>query len=75
MNFEGWVPMAISTPEMWPELPKGGKLNRDFVVCEGNVSIEVTSIDISQNGCYVIVGCNNGDIYLYDMDSSVNASK
>lgn len=33
-------------------------------------NIEVTSLDISSTGCYILAGCSNGMVILFDMTSS-----
>jgi hypothetical protein len=40
------------------------KLSRQFI---DEANIEVTSVDITSHGCYVLVGCGNGFILLYDL--------
>ena len=41
---------------------------RDFSVSEPNV--EITSVDITSYGGYVVAGCSNGVVLLFDMDAS-----
>ena len=47
----------------FPLPPLYGKFSRQFKLEESN--IEVTSIDISAHGSYVVVGCSNGMIILF----------
>ena len=47
----------------FPLPPLYGKFSRHFKLDESN--IEVTSIDISPHGSYVVVGCSNGMIILF----------
>lgn len=46
------------------------KLKREFVL--DSSSIEITSLDISSIGTYVLAGCSNGMVLLYDLTSSIN---
>lgn len=49
-------------------------LSRDFTLefdDEYNGTLEVTSIDITSNGCYVVVGCSNGVVLLFDVSAPV----
>lgn len=39
--------------------------SRSFTLDQMN--LEITSVDITAHGCYVVVGCGNGFIILYDM--------
>lgn len=45
------------------------KFCREFSLSEF-ANLEVTSLDITPHGCYVIAGCGNGMIILFDMTSS-----
>ena len=47
----------------FPLPPLHGEFSRQFKLEESN--IEVTSIDISAHGSYVVVGCSNGMIILF----------
>lgn len=42
------------------------KLSRQFI---DEANIEVTSVDITSHGCYILVGCGNGFILLYDLSN------
>jgi hypothetical protein len=42
-------------------------LSRNFVVELPN--IEITSLDITANGCFILAGCSNGMVVLFDMTS------
>jgi WD40 repeat protein len=44
------------------------KLRRSFTLDYSQ--IEVTSLDITSHGCYVLAGCSNGMILLYDLTST-----
>jgi hypothetical protein len=43
-------------------------LSRQFVLDLPN--IEITSLDITSHGCYILAGCSNGMVVLYDMTSN-----
>ena len=49
-----------------PEL-EDAKLSREFDL--GMSNVDVTSIDIATHGCYVLVGCSNGMVMLFGMNS------
>ena len=54
-----------------------GTLSRDFnlIVSEdSSSSIDVTSVDITTDGCYVVVGCSNGVVLLFDMSAPTNTN-
>lgn len=42
-------------------------LSRNFVVELPN--IEITSLDVTANGCFILAGCSNGMVVLFDMTS------
>ena len=42
-------------------------LSRNFVVDLPN--IEITSLDVTANGCFILAGCSNGMVVLFDMTS------
>ena len=50
-----------------PDIPKD-ILSKEFEITGYNV--EVTSLDITNHGCFVLVGCSNGMILLFDMANS-----
>ena len=56
-------PLIASTVSVLPLPPCDGKFTRHFKLDESN--IEVTSVDISAHGGYVLVGCSNGMIILF----------
>lgn len=49
-----------------PDIQKH-RISRKFEVDDLNV--DVTSIDITSHGCFVIAGCSNGAVLLFDMNS------
>ena len=68
--------IELSAPEekfLFP-LPKidSERMTKSFIVDHPN--IEVTSLDITAHGCYVLAGCSNGSILLFDMSSTENSS-
>lgn len=42
--------------------------NRNFLLDLPN--IEITSLDITSSGCFILVGCSNGMVILFDMTSN-----
>ena len=43
-------------------------LNKSFIV-EGSKSVEITSVDVAPHGCFVLAGCGNGIVLLFDLSS------
>jgi len=52
-----------------PDIPKG-RLTKTFELEDFNV--DVTSLDITAHGCFVVAGCSNGMVLLFDMNSQNN---
>ncbi len=49
-----------------PEL-SSARMSKDFEL-EGS-NLEITSIDVVPHGCYVLAGCSNGMVMLFDLSS------
>ena len=49
-----------------PEIPLD-KIDKQFSLTESNT--QITSLDITAHGCYVLAGCSNGRVLLFDMTS------
>lgn len=47
-----------------PEVPLT-RLDKEFTINESNA--QITSLDITSHGCYVLAGCSNGRVLLFDM--------
>lgn len=54
-----WCPIPAVASEL---------LNRKFEVDLPN--IEITSLDMTPHGCFVVAGCSNGMVLLFDLTSS-----
>ena len=50
-----------------PSIPHS-KLQREFEL--DFPGVEITSLDITPHGCYVLAGCSNGMIILFDLTNS-----
>ncbi len=50
-----------------PELPKD-RVHRSF--CIQDINVEVTSLDVASHGCFIVAGCSNGVILLFDLSDS-----
>jgi len=65
--------IAASTPASTDKLIalpdlQDDRLNREFELNELNA--DVTSLDITPHGCFVVVGCSNGMLMLFDLASA-----
>lgn len=49
-----------------PSIPSSS-LRREFIVTPGLDGVDVTSLDITPHGCYVLAGCGNGMVLLFDL--------
>ena len=49
-----------------PDVPIN-KLSHEFDLDETSSALEITSLDITTHGCYIVAGCSNGLILLFDM--------
>jgi len=49
-----------------PEIPREKLLGRDFSLNQPS-NVEVTSLDVSAHGCFVVAGCSNGQVILFDI--------
>lgn len=49
-----------------PSIPTSS-LRREFLVTPGLEGVDVTSLDITPHGCYVLAGCGNGMVLLFDL--------
>jgi len=49
-----------------PGIPSSS-LRREFLVTPGLNGVDVTSLDITPHGCYVLAGCGNGMVLLFDL--------
>jgi hypothetical protein len=49
-----------------PLIPREQLFERDFSLRQPT-NIEVTSVDVASHGCFVICGCSNGQILLFDL--------
>jgi hypothetical protein len=69
------APLSIAAPSSaaasnWCAIPNisNESLTRKFEVDLPN--IEVTSLDMTPHGCFVLAGCSNGMVLLFDLTSS-----
>ena len=58
-----------STLENLPVVPNN-RLNREFTIV-GLDGVEITSLDITAHGCYLLAGCGNGMVLLFDLTQSL----
>ena len=49
-----------------PYIPREQLFERDFSLRQPT-NIEVTSVDVASHGCFVICGCSNGQVLLFDL--------
>lgn len=62
--------VALPSESNWCPIPRvaSQSLNRKFEVDLPN--IEVTCLDMTAHGCFVLAGCSNGMVLLFDLTSS-----
>lgn len=61
VNSPGGPKSLKALPNVYSE-----KLDREFYINELE-GVEITSMDITPHGCYVLAGCGNGMVLLFDM--------
>lgn len=49
-----------------PYIPREQLFEKDFSLHQPT-NIEVTSVDVASHGCFVICGCSNGQVLLFDL--------
>jgi hypothetical protein len=50
-----------------PNIPEN-ILSRSFTL-QPNSNVTITSLDITSHGCFVLAGCSNGMVLLFDLTS------
>ena len=53
-----------------PEVPST-RLKREFHI-EGLDGVEITSLDVTAHGCYLLAGCGNGMVLLFDLTQNLS---
>jgi hypothetical protein len=56
--------------EALPTVPSA-RLKRDFHI-EGINGVEITSLDVTAHGCYLLAGCGNGMVLLFDLTQNLS---